>query len=96
MKSMSTTAYGGPEVIQEVHLPTPEPAAGEITIDVQYAAVGLIDAIIRRGTFADLDYVPKPSYVPGLEVTGTVRALGEGVTGLSIGEQVATVTLPHS
>lgn len=96
MKSMSTTAYGGPEVIQEVHLPTPEPAAGEITIDVQYAAVGLIDAIIRRGTFADLDYVPKPSYVPGLEVTGTVRALGEGVTGLSIGEHVATVTLPNS
>lgn len=96
MKSMSTTAYGGPEVIQEVHLPTPVPGAGEITIDVQYVAVGLIDAIIRRGTFADLDYVPKPSYVPGLEVTGTVRAIGEGVTGVSIGEQVATVTLPNS
>lgn len=91
---MSTTAYCGPEVIQEVQLPTPEPGAGHITIDVQYAAFGLIDAMIRRGTFADLDCVPKPSYVPGLEVTGTVRALGEGVTGLSIGEPVATVTLP--
>jgi len=96
MKSMSTTAYGPPEVIQEVRLPTPEPGEGEITIDVQYAAVGLIDAIIRRGTFAHLDYVPKPSYVPGLEVTGTVRTVGKGVTGLVIGEQVATVTLPNS
>src|SRR3982074_2880284 len=96
MKAMSTTAYGGPEVIQEVDLPEPTPGPGEVSITVEHAAVGLIDAIIRRGVFAAVEAVHKPPYVPGLEVVGTIRALGDGVTGLTVGDEVATLTLPGS
>lgn len=96
MKTMSITRYGGPEVIREAEMPEPVPGRGEVAITVSYAAVGLIDAMIRRGVFAEVDAVQKPPYVPGLEVTGTVRAIGPGVVGLDVGDPVATLTLPNS
>jgi NADPH2:quinone reductase len=95
MKAMSITHYGGPEVVQEVDLPVPQPGPGEVSIDVTHASVGLIEAMIRRGMFADQPAVVKPPFVPGLEVVGTIRALGEGVSGLQVGEQVTTLTLPR-
>lgn len=91
---MSITRYGGPEVIEPVDVPEPQPGPGQVSIAVSHASVGLIEGIIRRGAFADVDGVVKPPFVPGLEVAGTVRAIGEGVTGLRPGEQAATLTLP--
>lgn len=96
MKTMSITRYGGPEVIRVVEAPEPVPGTGEVAITVSHASVGLIDAMIRRGAFADVDAVQKPPYVPGLEVAGTVRAVGAGVVGLEVGDPVATLTLPNS
>jgi NADPH2:quinone reductase len=94
MNAISITAYGGPDVLQLVDAPDPVPGPGEVTITVTHAAVGLIDGLIRRGVFAGNDAVPKPPFVPGLEVAGTIRALGAGVDGLAVGESVATLTLP--
>jgi NADPH2:quinone reductase len=55
--------------------------------------VGLVDAYIRQGLYRERAELPQPPYVPGLEVAGTVRALGEGVTGLTVGRRV--VALPQ-
>lgn len=90
MKAIHATRFGGPDVLTLVDLPDPEPRPGQIAIDVGRAAVGLIDVFFRRGRFENLPGLPKPPFVPGLEVAGTVRALGEGVTGFSIGERVVT------
>ncbi|WP_237225066.1 quinone oxidoreductase family protein [Rothia nasisuis] len=65
-------------------LPDPLPGPGQVTIDVDVAGLGLIDALWTSGAMPST-----PGFVPGLEVSGTVRALGEGVTGLSIGDVVA-------
>lgn len=75
---------GGPEVLrwEEVDLPTP--AAGEVT--VRHAAVGLnfIDTYHRTGLYP----LPLPSGI-GLEGSGTVEAVGEGVSDLKVGDRVA-------
>jgi NADPH2:quinone reductase len=94
MHAISVTAYGGPDVLQLIEAPDPVPGPGEVTIAVTHAAVGLIDGLIRSGTFADHAAVARPPFVPGLEVAGHIRALGSGVEGLTVGESVATLTLP--
>lgn len=93
MRALSITRYGGPEVLEEIEAPEPVPGPGEVTITVSHASVGLVDALIRRGTLAEYDYAPKPPLVPGLEVVGTIRAAGPG-SGFSVGDEVVTLTLP--
>jgi NADPH:quinone reductase-like Zn-dependent oxidoreductase len=47
---------------------------------------------IRQGLYRDRPGLPQPPYVPGLEVAGTVRALGQGVAGFEAGEPVVTLS----
>jgi NADPH:quinone reductase len=63
-----------------------------VAIDVTYAAVGLVDIYIRQGLYKDRAGLPQPPYVPGLEVAGTIRALGNGAEGFHVAEPA--VTLP--
>lgn len=70
-------------------LPVPEPGRGQVSIDVVYAGVNFKDVMARRG---DPGYVTSWPFVPGLEVAGTVRALGTDVTGLAPGEPVVAFT----
>lgn len=66
--------------------PAPTPAAGEVSINVNFAGVGLIDALWTTGR------MPSPlGRIPGLEVSGTIRELGSGVTGLAVGQKVAAI-----
>lgn len=73
--------------IAELNIPQPGP--GEVSIDVRYAGVNFKDVMARRG---DRGYVTAWPFVPGLEVAGTIRALGAGVADLNVGERVAAVT----
>lgn len=66
----------------------PRPGTGEVTIDVAYAGVNFMDVMARRG---DPGYASAWPYVPGLEVSGLVRAVGPGVD-LEIGQRVAAFT----
>lgn len=70
-------------------VPTPSPAAGELLVDVAYAGVNFKDIMARRG---DPGYVTEWPFTPGLEAAGTVRALGEGVTGFDVGDRVLALT----
>jgi len=67
-------------------LAAPQPGAGQVSIDVEYAGVGLIDALWVTGAMPS-----GPGFVPGLEVSGTVRSLGEGVGNFDVGQQVAAI-----
>ncbi|MEV6285838.1 zinc-binding dehydrogenase [Kribbella sp. NPDC051770] len=91
MRAALVTRFGDPEVFELTELPDPAPAAGEIAIDVSHAAVGLIDVFLRQGLMKDRPGLPQPPYVPGLEVAGTVRAVGPGVSGFRVGEPVVTL-----
>ncbi|MDN4106417.1 quinone oxidoreductase family protein [Paenibacillus polymyxa] len=71
-------------------LPDLQPAPGMLTIDVAYIGVGHVDIMLRRGEFGSL--VPMP-VVPGLEVSGYVRAIGEGTKGFYVGQPVVSMTL---
>ena len=79
-------------MLKVVDLPDPVPGPGEIAIDVTHAAVGLIDVFLRQGLYKDRPGLPQPPFIPGLEVAGTVRALGDGVTGFAVGERVVSMS----
>ncbi|SEL65476.1 quinone oxidoreductase family protein [Streptacidiphilus jiangxiensis] len=84
MRAVTFEELGGPEVLQVVDLPEPQPGPGEVAIEVSWAGVNFADAKARSVGYR-VDAFP---FHPGLEVSGTVRALGEGVTGLSVGQHV--------
>ena len=92
MKAIQVSSFGAPEVLRPTELPDATAGAGEVAVDVTHAAVGLIDVFIRQGLYRDRPGLPQPPYVPGLEVAGTVRALGEGVAGFEVGEPVVTLS----
>src|SRR5258707_15843833 len=86
MKAIQMTEQGGPEVLQLVELPDPQPGPGEVLIKVDAAAVNFSDLMRRRG---DVYPVPTPvPFVPAAEVAGIVAAVGQGVEGLSGGTPV--------
>jgi NADPH:quinone reductase len=93
MHAITIPRYGGPEVLTEVELPDPHPGPGQISINVTHAAVGMIDVIFRRGDRAGDDRFPPPPFVPGIEVAGFVRELGDGVDRFSVGQRVVTLSL---
>ena len=92
MHAAVVTRFGDPGVFELTELPDPVPGPGQVAIDVSHAAVGLIDVYIRQGLYKDRQGLPQPPYVPGLEVAGTIRALGEGVEGFRVGEPVVTLS----
>jgi NADPH:quinone reductase len=79
----------GPDRTAVREIPDPRPGTGQVSIDVAYAGINFIDVMARRG---DPGYAASWPYVPGLEVTGTVRETGPGVTGLAAGQPVAAFT----
>jgi NADPH2:quinone reductase len=82
---------GGPEVMREEDIPAPEPAEGELLVDVGAAGVNYIDTYIRSGL-----YPRETPFGLGQEGAGTVLALGEGVHGFAVGESVAWANAPGS
>lgn len=88
MTAIEITAPGGPEVLKPATRPTPRPAAGEILVRVAAAGVNFPDTMQRQGA-----YPPPPgaSDIPGLELAGTVVALGEGVEGFRPGDAVCAL-----
>ncbi|GAA5019053.1 zinc-binding alcohol dehydrogenase family protein [Kitasatospora paranensis] len=67
----------------------PRPGPGEVTIDVAYAGINFVDVMVRRG---DTGYSGGWPHAPGAEVSGTVREVGPGVDGLTVGQRVAAYT----
>lgn len=89
MRAVSITAPGGPEVLSwgEVEDPGP-PGPGEVLIDVAASAVNRADLLQRQGRY---DPPPGASSYPGLECSGRVLALGEGVETVAVGDEVCAL-----
>ncbi len=88
MTAIEITEFGGPEVLRPAERPVPAPAAGEILIAVAAAGVNRPDVVQRLGLYPP---PPEASDLPGLEVSGTVAAIGEGVTQWMEGDAVCAL-----
>ena len=89
MTAIEISKPGGPEVLKPCQRPVPTPAPGEVLLKVAYAGVNRPDVVQRKGL-----YPPPPgaSDLPGLEVSGTVVAVGEGVDARQIGSRLCALT----
>ena len=85
-KAIRVQDYGGPEVMAYEDVPTPQPGPGQIRIRAGAIGVNFIDIYFRSGAYK----AAQLPFTPGKEVAGTVTAVGEGVTGFSVGDRVAT------
>lgn len=84
MRAVVVEQTGGPEAMQVVERPAPEPGPGQVTVDVAASGVNFIDVYQRTGAY------PKDlPFVVGSEGAGTVTAVGEGVDGVAVGDRVA-------
>ena len=85
MRAVVVTEPGGPDALTLADLPDPSPGPGEVLVDVRATAVNRADTLQRQGF-----YPPPPgaSDVLGLECSGTVAALGDGVTAWQVGDEV--------
>ena len=88
MIAVGYDAPGGPEVLQPRTLPVPHPGPGEVLVEVAFAGVNRPDVVQRKG-----NYPPPPgaSPIPGLEISGTVVALGDGVADAMLGQKVCAL-----
>ena len=84
MKAVRINEFGGLEVLQWEDVPEPTPRAGQVLIKVDSAGVNYADIMRRQGDYPGPDL---PATL-GLEAAGTITDLGEGVTGLSVGQRV--------
>lgn len=88
MRAMVITEPGGPDVLRLQDVPDPVAGPGEVLVRVRATAVNRADLLQREGRY---DPPPGASPYPGLECSGTVEALGEGVAGWSTGDQVCAL-----
>jgi len=88
MRAIEITKAGGPEVLQLCERPVPQPEYGQVVIKLAYAGVNRPDALQRAGAYAP---PPTASDLPGLEGAGTVHAIGEGVSGVALGDEVCAL-----
>jgi NADPH2:quinone reductase len=89
MQVIEISRPGGPEVLRAARRPLPTPRAGEVLIRVVAAGVNRPDCLQRAGAYAP---PLGASDLPGLEVAGTIVALGEGVSSWRLGDSVCALT----
>ncbi|KAA0941404.1 NADP-dependent oxidoreductase [Streptomyces apricus] len=87
MKAVRFHAYGSPDVLRHEDVDKPVPAAGQVLLRVAATSFNPVDATIRAGAMQGPIPVALP-HTPGIDVAGTVEALGEGVDNLAAGDQV--------
>jgi NADPH:quinone reductase-like Zn-dependent oxidoreductase len=95
MKAIGFDDFGGPDVLNVVTKPTPEPGRDEVRIRVHAAGVNPTDLTFRSGgRAAQLVDVPPP-WVPGMDLVGTIEALGAMTDhGLTVGDLVIAYVMP--
>lgn len=84
MKAIQIKQTGGPDVMEYVDIPNPQPKANEVIVKIAAAGINFIDVYFREGRYkADVPFVS------GQEGSGTVSAVGSGVRDFSAGDRVA-------
>jgi len=88
MRAVEITGYGKPEVLRIGERPVPQPAQGEVLVRVAAAGVNRPDVLQRLGHYP---VPPGASDIPGLEIAGTVVAVGAGVSHWSVGDELCAL-----
>lgn len=88
MKAIQITSYDGPDGLSYGEFPEPSPGPDQVSLTVEFAGANYVEALFADGFVAN----PLP-WVPGIEAAGRVKALGEGVTGVTVGDRVAALTI---
>jgi len=88
MRAITLNGFGGPEVMTWAEAPDPEPGPGEVLVEIVASAVNRADIMQRLGHYPPPAGAPP---YPGLECSGRIAALGPGVTGWSVGDEVAAL-----
>ncbi len=94
MRAIGITEFGGPEVLQIVEKPVPEPGDGEVRIRVAAATVNPTDTVLRSGRHGPPDGL-EPPYVPGMELAGTIDVASAG-SGFRPGDRVMAIVSPRT
>jgi NADPH:quinone reductase-like Zn-dependent oxidoreductase len=89
MKALLSTAPGGPETLQMTEIDAPVAGPGELLVDVKACSINFPDALIIKDMY---QLKPQRPFAPGSEIAGVVEAVGEGVTGWSVGDRVIAGT----
>ena len=84
MKAIQVKQTGGPEVMELVDLPVPQPKPNEAVVKIQASGVNFIDVYNREGRYK----APLP-FVLGQEAAGVVSAVGAEAKGIAVGDRVA-------
>jgi NADPH2:quinone reductase len=84
------THYGGPDALRVVQEECPEPRTGEVRVRVLAAGVSLPDVMAREGIHPETPLVP---FTPGWDLVGVVDRLGEGVSGIELGQIVTALPI---
>ena len=92
MTVIEIAEFGGPEVLKPAKRPTPTPGAGELLVKTAAVGINFPDTMQRQGA-----YPPPPGTtdIPGLELAGTVVAVGSGVDGGAAGGPRTSGRLVH-
>ena len=85
MKVIEMQRGGGPEVLEVVDKPLPEPAAGEVRVRAEAIGISSADMLVRKGIY---NWMPPLPAIPGNEMAGAVDALGRDVANVRIGQRV--------
>src|SRR3954449_10880401 len=88
MRAVTMSGFGGVDVLGWSEAPDPRPGPGEVLVDVVASAVNRADLLQRQGFY---EPPPGASDLPGLECSGRIAALGAGVTGWSVGDEVCAL-----
>lgn len=89
MKAIQIKQFGDANVLKIEEVASPKPEKGQALVGIKVAGLNFIDIYQRRGT-----YPVKLPYIPGLEASGVVEAVGEGVKNVKVGDRVAYVHEP--
>ncbi|MFI0941098.1 NAD(P)H-quinone oxidoreductase [Streptomyces sp. NPDC021020] len=88
MRAITIAQPGGPDALVLAEVPDPEPGPGEVLVEVAASAVNRADVLQRQGFY---DPPPGASPYPGLECSGRIVALGAGVAGWTVGDEVCAL-----
>lgn len=88
MYAITIPEPGGPEALVWAEVPDPVPGEGEVLVEVVASAVNRADLLQRQGAY---NPPPGSSPYPGLECAGRITALGTGVSGWSVGDEVCAL-----
>ena len=87
MKAIRVHEFGDPEVMSLEEVPDLQPGPGQVVVTVKAAGVNPVDTYIRSGQYAKRPALP---YTPGMDSGGVVASVGEGVSGVAVGDRVYT------